>query len=74
MLKTMRDTAEHIDDYAIDRGKNAHIARGSLEVGVVGDTVFQWIGYELNADTALTAAQRLFKAIRDAANLVPSEN
>ena len=70
MLKSMRDVAEHLDDYAIDKGRDVSISRESLEVGVVGDSLFQWLGHELNADTALSAAQQLFRDIQQAQSLV----
>jgi hypothetical protein len=66
MLKTMRDTAEHFDDYALDRGRKDDVSRKSLEVGVVGATTFQWLGMELDSDKALDAAQRLFSTIKAA--------
>jgi hypothetical protein len=66
MLKNMRDVAEHFDDYAVDRGRLKAVKRQALEVGVFGPTVFQWLGYKLNADKALKAAQRLFQKIQRA--------
>jgi hypothetical protein len=69
-LKNMRDIAEHFDDYALDRGRDPSISRKSLEVGVVGDSVFQWLGHQLDADAAVTAARQLFKAIQHAQSLV----
>jgi len=64
MLKNMRDIAEHFDDYALDKGRIKAVRRQALEVGVIGPTIFQWLGNELNADTALKAAQRLFRKIQ----------
>jgi murein L,D-transpeptidase YcbB/YkuD len=63
-LKKMRDIAEHFDDYAVDEGRNRQVSRKSLEVGVIGETTFQWLGSELNADVALNASRRLFNAIQ----------
>jgi hypothetical protein len=70
MLKNMRDTAEHFDDYALDKGRNRSIKRGSLEVGAIGESDFEWLGYKLNADTAASAAQQLFKEIQQAKSLL----
>ena len=77
MLKDVRDIAEHFDEYARDeghlnKGKGSELAvsRKSLEVGVVGDTTFQWLDHELNADLALSAARRLFKAIQSVQSAV----
>lgn len=72
-LKSMRDVAEHFDDYAMDRGRNSAIGRSSLEVGIIGDTVFQWLGFELDADSALSTARQLFKAIQQAKEHIPAE-
>jgi len=72
-LKNMRDIAEHFDDYAMDRGRDSSVSRESLEVGVIGDSVFQWLGHELNADMAVSAAQRLFTDIQQAEQLVARE-
>jgi hypothetical protein len=72
-LKSMRDIAEHFDDYAMDRGRDRTISRTAIEVGVIGNSVFQWLGRELNADTAASAAQQLFKDIQQAQSLVARE-
>lgn len=72
-LKNMRDIAEHFDDYAMDRGRDSTVSCKSLEVGIIGNSVFQWLGHELNADTAVSAAQRLFKDIQQAQSLVARE-
>jgi hypothetical protein len=70
MLKEMRDAAEHIDDYAMDVGRNPRVRRQSLEVMVFDDPIFKWLHCELNVDVALVAAQRLFKALQQAKSLV----
>ena len=46
MLKNMRDIAEHFDDYALDKGQIKAVRRQALEVGVIGPTIFQWLGCE----------------------------
>lgn len=73
MLKPMRDAAEHIDDYAMDQGRNSTVSRGSLEVWASDETTFHWLNYELNTDTALSAALQLFQAIQHAKSLLPSQ-
>jgi hypothetical protein len=57
MLKNMRDVAEHIDDYAVDKGRVKSFSRKALEVGAIGSTIFEWLGYKLDADKALKAAR-----------------
>ena len=73
MLKRMRDIAEHIDDYALDRGRDRAITRASLEVGVIGDSTFEWLGQRLDSNIALSAAHQLFKEIQQAQSLLVSE-
>ena len=80
MLKDVRDIAEHFDEYARDegdlnrkakaKGSELAVSRKGLEVGVVRDTTFQWLDHELNADLALSAARRLFKAIQSVQSAV----
>jgi hypothetical protein len=73
MLKRMRDIAEHFDDYAVDRGRDRAITRTSLEVGVIGDSSFEWLGHRLDSNIALSAAHQLFKEIQQAQSLLVSE-
>jgi hypothetical protein len=42
------------------------VRRSSLEVGVVGEKIFERLDYSLDADEALEAAQALFSAIQAA--------
>jgi hypothetical protein len=64
----MRDVAEHIDDYAIDQGRQRSIPRQALEVSFLrdGGSTLEWLGCRLNTHEALQASQRLFQAIKDA--------
>lgn len=66
-LKTMRDVAEHIDDYAVDQGHKPSIARQSLEVSTLADDgpTLQWLGTTLHAGDALRASHDLFEAIQE---------
>jgi hypothetical protein len=63
-LKRFRDVAEHVDDYALNRGRHA-VARQQLEVSCIsGDgPTLEWLGHQLNASEALRASRRLFRAI-----------
>jgi hypothetical protein len=73
-LKRMRDVAEHIDDYAVDRGRERSIARQSLEVSFMSndDSTIEWLGARLNSQEALKASQRLFEAIKEASRAFTS--
>ncbi len=69
-LKRMRDVSEHIDDYAIDRGRESSISRKQLEVSTVSNddssSTIEWLGVQLNSLEALNASQRLFESIKGA--------
>jgi hypothetical protein len=75
-LKLLRDVAEHIDDYAVDRRTRHHpaVSRKELQVGSWNDSVLTWhlldsetgIPCSLNADAALASAERLYLAVRAA--------
>ncbi len=64
-LKIMRDVAEHIDDYAVDSGKDRNISRKSLEVGSSDGEVWQWLDFEIDASKALSASFALFGALKN---------
>jgi hypothetical protein len=67
-LKTLRDVAEHIDDYAVDSGRERSIRRQWLEVSSIsmeGPTL-KWLRHQLNSEEALRAGQKLFRAIQEA--------
>jgi hypothetical protein len=69
-LKKMRDVAEHIDDYAVDGGKDRNISRKSLEVASSDGEKWQWLGFEIDVGMALSASAALFGALKDCAPLV----
>jgi hypothetical protein len=70
-LKKMRDVAEHIDDYALDEGRQKAVARQSLEVSTMeadGPTLC-WLQARLNARDASQASRALFTAVKEASQL-----
>jgi len=69
-LKKMRDVAEHVDDYAVDDGKDKSISRKSLEVASCDGETWHWLGFEMNAADAMSASVRLFKALKDCGPLI----
>jgi hypothetical protein len=69
-LKKMRDVAEHIDDYAVDSGKDGSISRKNLEDGNTNGEIWQWLGFELNASEALSASIGLFEVLKDSSSLL----
>lgn len=74
-LRVFRNVAEHIDDYAVDRGRDKSIHRFSLESSNIEDDgqTFAWLGHSLNAKTALHAAETLFKSLQDCVRFVPRD-
>jgi hypothetical protein len=67
-LRLMRNVAEHVDDYAFDKGHNPGVTKEMLEVSTLesdGPTL-TWLGASLNATRALHAAEMLFQAIQNA--------
>ena len=64
-LKTMRDLAEHIDDYAVDQGRNQKISRKMLEVSTLNDTELNWLGSKLDVDEALKASEKLYEVLKE---------
>lgn len=67
----MRDVAEHVDDYALDQGRQKVVARQSLEVSTMeadGPTL-RWLQARLNAREASQASRALFAAVQEASRL-----
>ena len=62
--KKMRDVAEHIDEYAIDCGRDRSVSRKSLEVATYNGAEWEWLGHKMDAQEALKASGQLFGAIR----------
>jgi hypothetical protein len=73
-LKRMRDVAEHVDDYAVDKGRDPTVARQALEVSYMSEDgpTLTWLGVELNAGDAVRCSQDLFKAMQDLASVLVS--
>ncbi len=69
-LKAMRDTFEHIEEYAVDKGRNRNVSRTALEVGGFSEERFEWLGCTLRVDYALDASKMLFKAIVESIELL----
>jgi hypothetical protein len=69
-LKTLRNIAEHIDDYAIERGRNRNIDRRALEVSTTDGETWTWLDCEVNVKQAFEASARLFEAIKTCGKLL----
>jgi len=69
-LKKMRDVAEHIDDYAVDEGRDKSISRKALEVSSTEGETWTWLGFDMNAHEALLAGVALFEAMKVCGSLI----
>jgi hypothetical protein len=58
-LLLLRDVGEHIEDYAVDKGRNSSVRWRALQVGGWDGVTFDWLGTKLNADVAMDAARKL---------------
>jgi hypothetical protein len=64
-LRTMRNVAEHTDEYASDRGR-ANVERGELQVGPFDENNYECLVYRLNTDDAFNVAEQLCIAVQGA--------
>jgi hypothetical protein len=67
-LKRTRDVAEHVGDYALERGHLRSVSRFVLEtysLSARGPSL-NWLGARVNASSPLRAAERLFLAMQTA--------
>lgn len=69
-LSTLRNVAEHFNDYVLGRGRDRSLAasefRAGLQVLSFSDATVGWYDIELNLDGCLVAARALFQAIKSA--------
>jgi hypothetical protein len=69
-LVKMRNVGEHVEDYALDRGRDKSVLRSELQIGCWDGTVYSWLGESLNIDTALDAADKLREVLREGFSLI----
>lgn len=72
-LKTLRNVAEHFDDYTIGRGRAAGIVRQQLQAWSLGEhssqgLVWRWLDIEFPIDASHDAATSLYQAFLAGAN------
>jgi hypothetical protein len=63
-LQKLRNVGEHIDEYAMEKGRDRSVNRRALQVGSFDSTMLEWFGGRLNVDEALVAAENLYRAIK----------
>jgi hypothetical protein len=73
-IKKLRDVAEHIDEYAIDKGWDSSIERNQLEVSSLAegenDAILSWLGHEINISNALKASTKLYGVLKNASIVI----
>lgn len=72
-LTTLRNVAEHFDDYTTGRGRTEHIKRHQLQVWGLGENdngelVWRWLDVEFSVDGAHDAATGLYRGFLAEAN------
>lgn len=63
-LRKLRNVGEHIDEYAIEKGRDRSVNRLALQAGSFDNVALDWLGGRLDADEALVAAEALHSAIK----------
>ncbi len=74
-LKKLRDIAEHIDEYSVDRGKDSSVPRRYLENRMFTNSgqTWTWLGASINTEDALGAANELYCAIKAARDTLTNQ-
>lgn len=69
-LRRLRDTAEHIDEYSVERGKESSVERRYLENRMISDEgrTWSWLDASINTEKALDAASELFESLKACRN------
>lgn len=72
-LTTLRNVAEHFDDYTTGKGRTTQVKRHQLQVWSFGEDgdrglVWRWLGVEFSVEGAHRAATRLYRSFLADAN------
>ena len=62
----MPNVGEHLEDYALDKGRDKTVDRRSLRIVTWDGETYCWLGKSLNIDVAHAAAHELSSAISSA--------
>lgn len=69
-LATLRNVAEHFDDYVLERGRDKSLTaeefHSGLQVATWSNDEFNWLDAVVHFDDCLSAAEELFFALRNA--------
>ena len=66
-LKPLRDVFEHLEDYAVDSNcRRSNTSRRELQAWSAGENGMPWLGYDVDWNQALSAAQDLFGTVKTA--------
>jgi hypothetical protein len=73
-LKRLRDVFEHLEDYAVDANhRRSATTRRELQVWSGGEDSIQWLGYDVDWNQALSAAEDLYGAVKTAFDSLASQ-
>ncbi len=77
-LKTLRDVAEHFDDYAVGEGRNKSLSadefKSNLQVKSWSEDKFEWLGMTLDFNDSRHACEKLFAVIQTLQSGFPEYN
>jgi hypothetical protein len=73
-LKRLRDVFEHLEDYAVDSDqRRSNTSRRDLQVWSADENGMQWLGYDVDWNQALSAAQDLYGSVKMAFDSLSSQ-
>ena len=73
-LKRLRDVFEHLEDYAVDsNSRRTKTSRAELQVWRADENGMDWLGYYIDWNKAMLAAEDLYKALKKAYDSLSSQ-
>ena len=63
-LKDLRNITEHYDDYLLKQGRIANADRAGLLTKIMSPESIDWMGYSMNLNESMAAAEALFQEIK----------
>ena len=63
-LKDLRDITEHYDDYLLKQGRISNVDRSKLLTKIMSPESIDWMGYSMNLNESMAAAEALFQEIK----------
>ena len=63
-LKDLRNITEHYDDYLLEQGRISKVDRSGLLTKTMSPESIDWMGYRMNLNEIMAAAEALFQEIK----------